>query len=124
VNSKTFQSFIFIVPALLALGWSTGATGAEPAKPGMRIEIDPSTGRIIEGAPVKPEAAEERARDSVKTEPTPEMKEERVQAPAGGSKVNIKGRFRNYTSATVDEDGALSIHCEQDSSGAARKKQK
>lgn len=76
--------------------------------------MDPVTGQYTEPpAEVAPSMAPERMRESVSTTRTPEMKEEQVQAPAGGTKVEVKGRFRSYSTATKDEEGKVRIRCDQ-----------
>lgn len=88
---------------------------------GVRIHIDPVTGRIV---PPPPPALAPR-------QPVPPgdanalstsgdgLVEERGTTPAGGIKIDVRGRFRSAAAVRVGPDGKLTIQCVPDEKTAA-----
>ena len=78
------------------------------ASPGMTIEVDPSTGRIIPGTPrtLPPLSPAEQNAVSTSSEGLQEVP---VAGPAGGTKVNLQGRFQSPLMATVGPDGKIVV---------------
>ena len=78
------------------------------ASPGMTIEVDPSTGRILPGTPqtLPPLSPAEQNAVSTSSEGLQELP---VVGAAGGTKVNLQGRFQSPLMATVGPDGKVVV---------------
>jgi hypothetical protein len=80
----------------------TAATAVQPAA-GMRVFVDPQTGKVVAPPPGTP--AESQAPDlSTSSEGLTE-----TRLPGGGAKVDLQGRFQTPLVATVGADGKVSI---------------
>jgi hypothetical protein len=77
---------------------------------GMRVYLDPTTGEII---PQPVEAPEPGLPKDI-TDPMSTSSEGLVvePAPGGGVMVDLRGRFRNIATATLDADGNLTTSCD------------
>jgi len=83
------------------------ALANDASLPGLRVHVDPNTGEIIEA----PEAAAGAADGPVDAE-TEGLVEEPAPGAAGGIKIDLRGRFRSKTRATVQPDGSIRKDCE------------
>ena len=83
------------------------ATAEEPSStPGMRVYRDPVTGKF---GPPPPGAVTPPAERAGEEEP---LVEEPGTTPAGGVTVDLKGRFRSTTKATLDPTGKVRTPCD------------
>lgn len=79
---------------------------------GMTVEVDPSTGKIIPPRTLPPLSPAEQNSLSTSSEG---LQEAPGTSPAGGYKLDLKGRFQSPLMATVGPDGkAVVQHLESD----------
>lgn len=94
-------------------GLSQGTSKGNP--PGMRIYIDPQTGKLVstpppsqEPVPLSPQEVHARSTSSEGLVEVPSDK------PGGGVSVNLQGRFQTPLVATIDASGKLKVrHAER-----------
>lgn len=102
---------------------SPANSGSSPQKnPGMRIFVDPKTGKVTKPAPQSelPEASQKSL--EITKEPSPELFEAPSPRPGGGVMIDLKGQFRSPLKATRDAEGKLSIKHEPGTSDSMEKK--
>lgn len=90
----------------------------KPGMEGMKVYIDPVTGEFLEGPP-QPILAEpvKDIRDPLSTS---SEGLQQVPAPVGGGvMVDLQGRFQQRVTATVDDAGKVTAHCDRVESDAA-----
>ncbi len=75
----------------------------------MRMYRDPETGRV--GAPSAAALAGEAARGAQRTSAPPNLTEEPVAGPAGGVKVNLRGRYRAAVTRRASGSGPAAHEC-------------
>ena len=71
--------------------------------PGMRAHIDQETGKFVETPPT------DDALEAVGSTPEVELVEEPL--PGGGVMINLQGKFRQTSVATVDEADSVNVEC-------------
>jgi hypothetical protein len=98
------------------------SASAPQKDPGMKIFVDPKTGKISKPAPQLelPEASQKSL--EITKEPSPELFEAPSPRPGGGVMIDLKGQFRSPLKATRDAEGKLSIKHEPGTSAAMEKK--
>jgi hypothetical protein len=102
---------------------SPATSAAAPQKdPGMKIFVDPKTGKISKPSPPAelPEASQKSLQEA--QEPLPQLFEVPSPRPGGGGMIDLKGQFRNPLKVTRDADGKLSIKHQSGSSSSQEKK--
>lgn len=102
---------------------SPAISGSAPQKdPGMKIFVDPKTGKISRPSPqpALPEASQRSLQ--VTKEPSPELFEVPSPRSGGGVMIDLKGQFRSPLTATRDAAGKLSIKHQSETSGSGAKK--
>ena len=107
--------------AIIALAWGlhgdaprTDDTSKHPAPSqieaaGMRVTIDPATRDVVD-APPPAQASPEDLGDALGT--SSEGLEQIPSPVGGGTMVDLKGRFQNTYTATIDASGNLSAECD------------
>lgn len=75
----------------------------------MRMYRDPETGRV--GAPSAAVLSNQAARAAERTNAPPELTAEPVAVPAGGVKVNLRGRYRAAVTRHDGGSGPASHEC-------------
>lgn len=81
-----------------------------PAASASRVYKDPVTGEFTAPPPeAKVPSAPVSVREAISTAPVPTMQETAVEG--GGTKLDLQGRFRSYTSATKNAEGKITVHC-------------
>jgi len=103
------------VGTVLIVGSAGAADPASAPSTGsaMRLYRDPDTGKI--GAPPPGVLADEAAKDAARarTNAVEELTDEPVAAPAGGVKVNLRGRFQPAATRRVSGSRPGVIECVQ-----------
>jgi hypothetical protein len=84
--------------------------GTPEGAPGMRVYVDPETGRFEQEPPRgrPPLSLSPQAREALSTSHEG-LAEVPSKGPAGGFKLNLKGRFRSPLFVTVDAHGKLGM---------------
>jgi len=83
---------------------------AVPAATASRVYKDPVTGEFTAPpAEAKAPRAPVSVHEAISTAPIPTMQETAVEG--GGTKLDLQGRFRSYSSATRDAEGKITVHC-------------
>jgi hypothetical protein len=89
------------IGALAPAGRTEESAGAAP-RAGMQAHIDPATGRLVPEPVVAPPAQALPAR-------RPPLVA--VQAPGGGTMLELDDRYRSTTTATIEPDGSVRLDC-------------
>lgn len=76
---------------------------------GMRVEIDPATGRLRERPARRAEGQAEAPASPRFSKSDVDLVE--VRLPNGAVAVDVRGRFRSAAVATLDADGTLHLTC-------------
>lgn len=79
------------------------------ARAGIRVEIDPATGRLRERPARRAEGPAEAPASSRFSKSDANLVE--VRLPNGAVAVDVRGRFRSAAVATLDADGTLHVTC-------------
>jgi len=80
--------------------------GGENAAPGMRMYIDPQTGKPAVPPPAAQPLQRRVAPAGLIRQTSPGLIEEPVTAPPGGMKVDLRGRYRTAVTRRVDAPAA------------------
>jgi hypothetical protein len=110
-STATPETAIVVAPQPAAQSQATPLTEASP---GMTVYKDPDTGRLL------PLPADELQRlltkDLRSAISTSQDGLVETAAPGGGVMIDLRGRFRNMTWATVGPDGKVVTHCDSSES--------
>ena len=116
---KKYEAGCIAVALAAGLGLTSGAAiagddnsaSAWPAA-GMKVHIDPATGNILptppQGAPAGALTLSTSERNAF-SKSSEGLVETPSSGPAGGSKVDLRGRFRSPLIATVGPDGKIEM---------------
>ena len=87
-----------------------GDDGASVAAPGIKVYVDPSTGKISDTPPPGQQGLTlSPAEQNAFSRSSQGLVEVPNSGPAGGMKVNLQGRFKSPLVATVGPDGKAQI---------------
>lgn len=89
--------------ATAALAEQAAPSAAPPAEAGMRVHVDPATGRMLETPAADP--AQRRAADRAP------LQEQDGATPQGGKMVVLDDRFHSEMRVEVPKDGKASTDC-------------
>ncbi|MGE0519058.1 MAG: hypothetical protein AB7N53_07385 [Candidatus Binatia bacterium] len=100
--------------AVLALMCGMVTASVAHAKPAMRMYRDPQTGRIGAPPPVEPDPGAAAATSQA----VAPLVQEAVTVPAGGVKVNLRGRYRAAVTRGLSPRNGGAVHeCVQSNAG-------
>ncbi len=102
-------------PALIRAARRAPPPVQAPGRAGLVVEVDPPPGEAsatVGGA----DAARQIANDAALTRSTDGLQVQML--PDGSRRVDLQGRFRSYTVASLSADGTLSMACADDQAGA------
>jgi hypothetical protein len=107
--ARALLGTVLAIGTVLIVG-SAGAAdpaGAPPTGSALRLYRDPDTGKI--GAPPPAVLADQAAQAAARAQANAveELTEEPVAAPAGGVKVNLRGRFQPAVTRQVSRPGVI-----------------
>lgn len=96
-------------PAILRVARNASTSGLAAGRAGLVVEVDPPAGQGASTAgPIAGDAALTRSTEGLVVE----------RLPDGSRRVDLRGRFRSYSVASLAADGTIKLACADDEAGA------